>query len=98
MANATPQKTINVQLTRSQLKLLKAMLDLELSTLETGYAHPNPAILRSTYVVIREHLQPSAKRKQQRFQAWVNRCGSRRAAAVFLDLQQAASLSGAATC
>lgn len=81
MANAIPQKVLfNVQFTRSQLELLEKMLDQEISALESGYAHPHPQILKSTFRVIWEHLQPSPKEKQQRFVAWVKKCTGRRSA------------------
>jgi hypothetical protein len=80
MANATPQNVFNVQLTRSQLELLDKMLDQEISALESGYAHPNPKLLKRTCSTIWEHLRPSPEEKQLRFETWVKSCIDRRTA------------------
>ncbi len=91
MANATPQNVFNVQLTRAQLELLDKMLDQEIAALESGYAHPNPKLLKRTCATIWEHLRPSPEQRQKHFEAWVRKLsGSRQAAG--------AALSGAATC
>ncbi len=70
-----PHNVFNVQLTRSQLELLSKMLDQEIATLESGYAHPHPQILKKTARVIWEQLQPSPAEKQKRFASWVNNLG-----------------------
>jgi len=80
MANATPQNVFNVQLTRSQLELLDKMLDQEISALESGYAHPNPKLLKRTFDSIYEHLKPTPEQKQLRFENWVKSCIDRRKA------------------
>jgi len=81
MANTTPQKLFNVQLTRSQLELLEKMLSAEIAALESGYSHPHPQILKRTFDAVYKHFLPSPEQKQKRFKAWVkNCCGSRLAA------------------
>lgn len=81
MANATPQKILfNVQFTRSQLELLEKMLEQEILTLESGYAHPHPTILKRTFDAVYEHLKPTPEQKQKRFEAWVKNCIGRRSA------------------
>lgn len=91
MANAIPQNVFNVQLTRAQLELLDKMLNQEILALESGFAHPNPKLLKRTCSTIWEHLRPSPEQRQQQFEAWVRKIsGSPKAAGV--------PLSGAAPC
>jgi len=80
MANTTPQKLFNVQLTRSQLELLEKMLSAEIAALESGYSHPHPQILKRTFDAVYKHILPSPAEKQKRFEAWVKSCIVRRKA------------------
>lgn len=73
MPKATSQNRFNVSLTRSQLELLEKMLEQEILALESGYAHPHPKILKSTFDAIWQHLQPSPEAKQKKFEHWVKK-------------------------
>lgn len=79
MPKATLQNRFNVSLTRSQLEFLEKMLEQEILVLESGYAHPHPKILKSTFDAIWVHLQPSAEVKRKNFERWVKKvCGGAR--------------------
>lgn len=80
MANATPQKLFNVELTRSQLELLEKMLSQEIAALESGYAHPHPQILKRTFDAVYKHFLPTPEEKQKRLESWVMSCIDRRKA------------------
>jgi hypothetical protein len=76
MSKARPQNRFNISLTRSQLELLEKSLSQEIAALESGYAHPHPKILKSTFDAVWVHLQPSPEAKQKKFERWVRKvCG-----------------------
>lgn len=67
----------NVQLTRPQLELIEKLLADELATLDAGYAHPHPTILKRAFDAVYVHLMPTPQQKQQRFDAWVKQVTGR---------------------
>lgn len=84
MANATSQNKYIIKLTRSQLELLEKMLSQEIALLESGYAHPNPQILKRTFDAVWQHLKPSPEEKLKRMQSWIKQIYGKRTADVNL--------------
>lgn len=82
---ATTRNTFTLQLTRAQLELLTKMLDQELHALESGFAHPNPTLLKRTADAIGLPLQPTPEQKLQQMQDWISHVYGNRPA-VGLDL------------
>lgn len=73
MAKSTPRNIHNVQLSIAQIKLLDKLVDQELKAFESGYAHPNPTLLKRTCDVLWKHLQPSPAQKQKRMELWIKK-------------------------